>query len=149
MKRIIGLTVLLALFAASSNTAWSQKADSKQTPKGDKLPIPDRSISMDLSAWKKVFTVEKITYNKDDNEVVFLLKAKKNFTFKDDGYDAPFEFLDAEGVSLTKDKNVTWEKEPKDLRAGDKTRATLNIPNDETLDKTKKSRAVVKGFFNK
>jgi hypothetical protein len=30
-----------------------------------------------------------------------------------------------------------------------KTRATLDIPDDEILKKTKKSRAVVKGFFNK
>jgi hypothetical protein len=150
MKKVVGIALVLALAAANSTSAWSQKSDSKKdTSSGDKLPIPDHSIPMNISAWKKVFTIEKITFDKENNQVVFLVKAKKNFTFKDDGYDATFEFLDDEGVSLTKGKNVTWEKEPKELRNGEKTRATLEIPDEETLQKTKKARAVVKGFFNK
>jgi hypothetical protein len=147
MKRVIGLILLLVLLAADSNTAWSQKSESKQS--GDKLPIPDHAIPMNLSAWKKTFVIEKVSFDKENNQVVFLVKAKKNFTFKDDGYDATFEFLDEEGVSLTKGKNVSWEKEPKELRNNEKTRVTLDVPDEETLQKTKKSRAVVKGFFNK
>jgi hypothetical protein len=144
MKKLVGFALVLAILAAHSSLAWSQTSAS-----GDKLPIPNYKIPMNISAWKKVFAVEKITYDKENNQVVFLVKTKRNFTFKDDGYDATFEFLDAEGVSLTKGKNLSWEKEPKELRNGEKTRVTLEIPDEETLEKTKKARAVVKGFFNK
>ena len=150
MKKLVGFAFIIAVFAANSDSAWSQKSDSKKdAASGDKLPIPGHSIPTNISGWKKVFTIEKITFDKENNQVVFLVKAKKNFTFKDDGYDATFEFLDDEGVSLTKGKNVTWDKEPKELRNGEKTRVMLEVPDDETLQKTKKARAVVKGFFNK
>jgi hypothetical protein len=111
--------------------------------------FPTTRFPWTVSAWKKVFTIEKITFDKENNQVVFLVKAKKNFTFKDDGFDATFEFLDDEGVSLTKGKNLSWDKEPKELRNGEKTRVALEVPDDEILQKTKKARAVVKGFFNK
>jgi hypothetical protein len=150
MKKLVGFALVLVVLVAHSTPARSQKSDSKKdAATGDKLPIPDQQIPMNISAWKKVFAIEKISYDKENNQVVFLVKAKKNFTFKDDGYDATFEFLDDEGVSLTKGKNLSWEKEPKELRNGEKTRVTLEIPDDETLQKTKKARAVVKGFFNK
>jgi hypothetical protein len=144
MKKLVGFALVLAVLAAHPSSAWSQTSAG-----GDKLPIPSYKIPANLSAWKKVFAIEKITYDKDNNQLVFLVKAKRNFTFKDDGYDAPFEFVDKEGVSLNKEKNLKWEKEPKELRIGEKTRVTLDIPDEETLQKTKQARAVVKGFFNK
>jgi hypothetical protein len=150
MKIRFGAVLFLAVVLAGPRFVWSQKSDSKQSASsGDKLPIPGHPISVNLTAWKKVFTIEKVSYDKENSQIIFLVKAKRNFTFKDDGYDATFEFLDDEGVSLTKGKNLTWDKEPKELRNGEKTRVTLDIPDDETLEKTKKARAVVKGFFNK
>ncbi|HEV3237351.1 MAG TPA: hypothetical protein VGZ25_10210 [Gemmataceae bacterium] len=149
MKKFIGAALCL-VFLATGNFAWSQKSESKQTASsGDKLPIPGHPIPVNFSPWKKVFAIEKVTFDKEDNQLVFLVKAKKNFTFTDDGYDATFEFIDDQGVSLTKGKNLSWEKEPKELRNGEKTRVTLEIPDEETLAKTKKARVVVKGFFNK
>jgi hypothetical protein len=149
MVRLGGLVVLLAVFALSSDLAWSQATKAKPAPKGDRLPIPDHALPMNLAAWKQVFIIQKMTYNKEDGEILFLVKAKKNFAFTDDGYDAPFEFLDEDGVNLVNEKNLRWEKEPKELRAGEVTRVYLTVPDDEILEKTKKTRAVVKGFFNK
>jgi hypothetical protein len=149
MRRLGGFVVLLVLFACATDTAWSQGTKAKPKTTGDKLPVPDHAIPMDLSAWRQNLVIKKMTYNKDDNQVVFLVQAKKNFAFTDDGYDAPFEFLDEDGVSMTQAKNLKWDKVPKDLRFGELTRVYLELPDDEILDKAKKARAVVKGFFNK
>jgi S1-C subfamily serine protease len=116
----------------------------------DKLPVPKyNKIPMDLSAWKRTFTIQKITYDPENEELVFLVKAKKNFAFTDDGYDHPFEFLDEDGVNMTNVKNLKWDKDPKGLRIGEATRVHLSLPDEEILDKTKKTQAVVQGFFNK
>jgi hypothetical protein len=147
MVRLGGLVVLLAVFALSTDLAWAQ--ETKASPRGDQLPVPDRAIPMDLSAWKPNLVIKKMTYNKDDNQVVFVVQAKKNFTFTDKGYDAPFEFLDEEGVSMTQGKNLRWEKEPRKLRQGEATRVYLELPDDEILTKAKKARAVVNGKRNK
>jgi hypothetical protein len=149
MKRLSTFALVVTVFLTfTANPAWSQKKITNQSSE-DSLPIPGYKLPMNLSAWRRNLTVQKVTYNKEDNQVVFLVKAKKNFTFKDDGYDAIFEFLDEEGVNLVKEKNLTWDKPPKDLRVGESTRVYLNAPDEDILNKTKKTRAVVKGFFNK
>lgn len=151
MKRFVAFFVLVALLGYGSNEARPQsKKDSTAKKTSDnKFPVPDFEIPMDLKAWKTNFIIQKITYNKDDNQIVFLVKAKKNFTFTDDGYDHPFEFIDEDGVSLSKEKNLKWEKEAKGLRMGEVTRVTLEVPDEDTLKKAKKCQAVVRGFFNK
>jgi hypothetical protein len=155
MKRLLAFAVVLTPLLLCGTVARSQdqkdlrSVQSSSSSDGSTLPIPDRKIPMDLSAWKKVFTIVRITYKKDDNQVQFLLKAKRNMSFKDDGYDAPFAFLDQDNVNLVTQKNLTWEHEIKNMRMGESTRATLELPDDETLQKTKKAKAIVKGFFNK
>jgi hypothetical protein len=115
----------------------------------DKLPVPKYKIPMDLSAWKRTFTIQKVTYDPESEELVFLVKSKKNFTPFDDGYDHPFEFLDEDGVNMTSAKNLKWDKDPKGLRMGELTRIHLSLPDEEILEKAKKCQAVVQGFFNK
>ena len=160
MKRLLGFAALLVplvIYCAAApaqepkEKAGDKDAGGEKTYPGSesKLPVPDHRIPMDLSSWRKVFSISKMTYNKDDNHIVFLVKARRNMTFKDDGYDAPFSFLDQDGVNLTPQKNLSWEHEVKSLHMGDATRVTLDLPDDETLQKAKKCRAVVKGFFNK
>ena len=146
MKRPLATALFFALLALCLTPAGSQAQSSSG---GDKLPVSDHKIPMDLSAWKRVFSITKTSYNKDDNNIVFLVKAKKTFNFQDDGYDAPFQFIDKDGVNLTTQKNVTWEHDVKTLRIGEATRVTLELPDEETLGKAKKCKAVVKGFFNK
>jgi hypothetical protein len=154
VKRLLAFAMLVTPLILGLNPAWARqdkKSTDQQRSSGsaNQLPLPNYKIPMDLSAWKQNFAIVKITYKEDDNQIVFLLKAKRNFTFKDDGYDAPFAFLDQDGVNLVSSKNLTWEHEPKGLRMGESTRATLQVPDEETLQKTKKAKAVVKGFFNK
>src|SRR5262249_3004329 len=103
----LGLTVALVADAS----AQTSSKDKTKTPAGAsiKLPIPDYEIPCDISVWKDSFTVLKVTHDKDNNQVVFLLKTKRAFAFTDDGFVAPLRFFDEDGVNLVNDTNLKFE----------------------------------------
>jgi hypothetical protein len=88
-----------------------------------------------------------VTHDQDNNQVVFLLKTKRAFKFTDDGFTAPLRFYDEDGVSLVKDANLKFEAKLTTLKVGENTRLYLTLPDEDTLKKTKKCQAVIKGFF--
>ena len=153
MKKHVACVLVLLVFVFPPRPAHSQSRNAPPENSSSKnentLPVPGYRIPMDIKAWKRTLTVVKMTYSKDDNNITFLVKAKRNFSFQDDGYDAIFEFLDKDGVNMVKTKNVSWEDPPKSLRANQVTRVTLELPDEDILKETKKAQAVVKGFFNK
>ncbi len=135
MRRCLVLTALLLMLLHSYS--WSQAVQSKQKgnskskrlpPNSVKLPIPDYDIVCNLSLWKGSFVVTKVTYDKDENQVVFLLRALRDFTFKDDGFES-IKFFDEDDVDMIKQKNVKFDPEPKKgLKRGERTRAGWRSP---------------------
>jgi hypothetical protein len=113
-----------------------------------KLPIPDHEIECDLGLWKGNFTITKISYDKDDNELVFILKAVRDFSFTDDGFRS-IKFFDQDDVDMVNKQNLSFDPEPKGLKRGESTRARLTLPDEEILKKTKRCAAVPTGFFQK
>jgi hypothetical protein len=150
MRKLISWTALgLAIALASDAPAQTSSKDKNKTPAGAtlKLPIPDFEIPCDVSVWKDSFTILKVTHDKDNNQVVFLLKTKRAFAFTDDGFTAPLRFFDEDGVNLVNDANLKFEADITKLKVGENTRLYLTLPEEDTLKKTKKCQAVIKGFF--
>lgn len=150
MRKLFAWTVLgLALALVTDAAAQTSSKDKGKTTGGAsiKLPIPDYEIPCDVSAWKDSFTILKVTHDKDNNQVVFLLKTKRAFAFTDDGFTAPMRFFDEDGVNLVKDANLKFEGDITKLKSGENTRMYLTLPDEDTLKKTKKCQAVIKGFF--
>ena len=85
-----------------------------------KLPIPDADVTCNLSLWKGSFTIKKMTYDNDKKQVVFVLEAVRDFTFEDDGFEA-IKFYDEDGVDMIQKKNITYDADPRKLKAGEST----------------------------
>jgi hypothetical protein len=152
MRFVIPCLALAALIALAADGRGDSKdtteKDTKKTAAGSiKLPVPDVELTCDITAWKDSFILQKMTYNKEDNKIVFLLKTRRMFKFTDDGFVAPMQFLDEEGVNLNKDNKMEFEHDITKLKPGELTRLTLTLPDEETLKKTKKCKIVLQGFF--
>jgi hypothetical protein len=149
MRRLISWTAFgLAIALAADATAQTSSKDKTKSPAGSiKLPIPDYEIPCDVSVWKDSFTILKVSHDKDNNQVVFLLKTKRAFAFTDDGFVAPMRFFDEDGVNLVNEANLKFEADITKLKVGENTRMYLTLPDEDTLKKTKKCQAVIKGFF--
>jgi hypothetical protein len=144
----LGLTIACVVDAAAQTSSKDGSSSKDKMPAGSiKLPIPDHEIPCDVSVWKDSFTILKVTHDQDNNQVVFLLKTKRAFKFTDDGFTAPLRFYDEDGVSLVKDANLKFEAKLTTLKVGENTRLYLTLPDEDTLKKTKKCQAVIKGFF--
>lgn len=132
---------------ATDKTAPSQTNNGKSTGPV-KLPIPGFDITCNTSLWNGAFTIKKMTYDKENNQIVFVLEATRDFTFKDDGFES-IKFYDEDGVDMIRKKNVQFEVDPKTLKSGEATRARMDVPDEKILKQTKKCTAVASGFFMK
>jgi len=128
-------------------TTRKEKEERKLPPGHILLPVPDCDIPCDISVWKDSFALVKVTHSKDDNQIVFLLKTKRQFAFTDDGFTAPMRFFDHDGVNLVNYANLKFEQNITTLKVGENTRLYLTLPDEKTLKKTKRCEAVIKGFF--
>jgi len=142
---IIALVIISLASLSQARREDSQKPHQKIMVK---LPIPDQNIECDLGLWKGNFTITKITYDKDDNEIVFILKAVRDFSFTDDGFRS-IKFFDEDDVDMVNKQNLNFDPEPKGLKRGESTRARLTLPDEDVLKKTKRCAAVPTGFFQK
>jgi hypothetical protein len=153
LRKTLPKIVLIRRAAPTTAPATTDKTAPAQTDKGKstdqiKLPIPDSDITCNVSLWRGAFNVKKVTYDTENKQIIFVLEAMRNFTFKDDGFDS-IKFYDEDGVDLIRKKNVQFEVAPKDLKSGESTRARMDVPDARILKQTKKCTAVASGFFMK
>ena len=140
---VCALVLILLVFPLRSARSQSHKmpANGSAAAGEAELPVSGYKIPMDTNAWKRSLSVVKTTYSEDDNSITFLVRAKRDLS-PADGLDAIFEFLDEDGVNMVKSKNLAWEDPPGTLRANQATRVVLELPDEDTLRRTKKTRAV-------
>src|SRR5262245_41373778 len=102
MRRLVPLAVVCFLMVVWAGDVVSQTSPGQKNtnPYVFKLPIPEFDIPCDVSVWKGSFQITKVSHNKDEGKVVFLLKTLKQFKFTDDGFTAPLRFFDEDNVSL-------------------------------------------------
>jgi hypothetical protein len=127
---------LLLSVGAPAQTGKTKTPPKDAAPKT--LPVEGYELPLDVSSWDKAFQVVKITYDKDANEVIFLLKTKDDYAAKQQ---TTFGFFDEDDVNLVKKPNVKFEPALNTLIKGESTRCHLSLPDEEILKKTKKVTA--------
>jgi hypothetical protein len=137
IRNILGLFVLALLVLQGH--AFSGLSDREPVPSGRyvKLPIPDHEIPCDMAFWHASFTLVKMTYDKDENQIVFILKANADYK-GDQGFEC-IKFYDEDDVDMIHKHNVTLNPPARDVKPGESTRARMDIPDDQILKKTKRA----------
>jgi hypothetical protein len=132
----------------STDSAAPAQTDAGKSTDQIKLPIPGFDVPCNVSLWNGSFTVKKMTHDRENNQIVFVLEAVRNFTFQDDGFES-IKFYDEDGVDMIKKKNVQFDPVPRTLKRGEATRARMDVPDEKILQQTRKCTAVASGFFKK
>jgi hypothetical protein len=149
MSRLLVSTAWLLLLLPG--TGSSQTAPTKPPSKSPylvELPIPAHLIPCDLSLWRGSFSITRVAYDREANQVVFLLKALRDFKVTDDGFES-IKFFDEDNVDLIQKKNVKIVPDATQLKRGEATRARMDVPEVEILRQTRRAAAVASGFFMK
>lgn len=118
--------------------AQDKKADDKKgdkVPDKTKLPVDKYDLPLDLTAGSKFFEFLKMKYDKDDNQLVFVVKTKAGFQ---QGGQLRFTFLDEDEVNLNKDNHPKFDPPLDRVTTGENTRIYLLLPGEDILKKTKK-----------
>jgi len=138
-RKIIGICILSLLFMQGDAFSGLKANDPAPSGRIVKLPIPDHEIPCDMAFWHESFTLVKMTYDKDENQIVFILKANADYK-GDQGFEC-IKFYDEDDVDMIHKHNVTLNPPARDVKPGESTRARMDIPDDEILKKTKRAAA--------
>jgi hypothetical protein len=134
MRPLAVLAVIFTIAVLPTAKAQDKKADAK-VPEKTKLPVEKYDLPLDLSGGSKFFEFLKMKYDKDANQIVFVVKTKSGFQ---GGGQLRFAFLDEDDVDVNKDNEPKFNPTLDRVVAGENTRMHLTLPAEDVLKKTKR-----------